>query len=71
MGAHELIQALAGMTAFAAALVVGVCMVLCARSHFTKVWERVRSLTSLDRRTKEDDRPLPGHVVVSQPPRRD
>lgn len=44
MGPQDLTQALAGVAALAGALAVGVCMVLCARSHFTEVWHRVRRL---------------------------
>jgi hypothetical protein len=42
MQVHLLLEALAGVVGFAAAAAVGVCMVLCARSHFTQVWDHVR-----------------------------
>jgi hypothetical protein len=42
MHAGLLIQALAGVAAFVTAVGLGMCMVLCARSHFSEVSERVR-----------------------------
>jgi hypothetical protein len=44
MEAAVLVEALTGVVAFAAAVAVGVCMVLCARSHFTRAWQQVRRL---------------------------
>jgi hypothetical protein len=37
-----IIQALTGVGAFVLAVGLGMCMVLCARSHFSEVSERVR-----------------------------
>ena len=42
MQADLLLQALTGVGAFVLAVGIGMCMVLCARSHFSEVSERVR-----------------------------
>jgi hypothetical protein len=42
MQAPLIIQALAGVGAFVAAIGIGMCMVLCARSHFSEMSARVR-----------------------------
>src|SRR4249920_2696136 len=49
MGVPLVVQAVVGVGAFAAAVDLGVCMALCARSHFSQVSERSiapRTLTS-------------------------
>jgi hypothetical protein len=43
MRADLLVQALTGVAAFAITVVLGMCMVLCDRSHFSDVSERVVS----------------------------
>ena len=42
MHADVLMQALTGVAAFVTAVGLGMCMVLCTRSHFSEVSARVR-----------------------------
>lgn len=44
MEADLLVQALTGVGALVAAVGLGMCMVLCARSHFSQMLERMRQL---------------------------
>jgi hypothetical protein len=42
MGVSTVLQALAGAGVLLAAVIVGVCMFLCARGHFPSVWSRLQ-----------------------------